>query len=360
MPLELVMHVASFLNSQDLICCNYVSADMNMVSRDYSFWKKFFIDVKTASAPQGRLCHTGVVHGDNMYIFGGHITQPSSEYFHTVKQDLQKYNFATREWTLVNEEGSRRTEHTTVVEGDHMYVFGGYSGVGYENSVMVYDFSNNTWTKMDASGDAPSPRSAHTAVMVGKSMFVFGGWNGTTCMNDMYELRVDTKVWSRVQVTGEVPCTRCSHGATVYESGASSVMTIFGGYAIEKSNDPHSKGYLNDLYEFDFVTRSWKKVMTSGTAPSPRSRFRMVSHADSIYLFAGWNSTTHFNNLFRYCMMTHQWMELPTNFDEEGIGQFSLVTYNDVMYVFSGFSPKSGSRTNLFGYPLVIPDQQAC
>lgn len=353
LPMELVMHVASFLDSQDLVRCNYVSDNMNLISRDYSLWKKFFIDVRTASTPEGRLCHTGVVHDDKMYIFGGHITQPSSEYFHSVKQDLQSYDFAKREWQTLNEEGPRRTEHTAVVEGNCMYVFGGYSGVGYENSVMVYDFSNNTWTKMDASGDAPAPRSAHTAVMVGKSMFVFGGWNGTTCMNDMYELRVDTQTWAKVQVTGEVPSTRCSHGATVFEDGASSVMTIFGGYSIEKSTDNHNKGYLNDLYQFDLVTRSWKHVRTGGTAPSPRSRFRMVSHMDSIYLFAGWNSNTHFSSLYKYSLPTRQWSEIPTNFDEEGIGQFSLIVYNDVMYVFSGYSPKSGSRKNLFAYPFL-------
>lgn len=356
LPLELQMHVASFLNAQDLISCNYVSANMNMISRDHSFWKKFFIDIKTPTAPQGRLCHTGVVHNDKMYVFGGHITQPASEYFHTVKQDLQAYDFATREWSLVSEEGSRRTEHTAVVEGDCMYVFGGYSGVGYENSVMVFDFTNNTWSKMDCNGEVPSPRSAHTAVMVGKSMFVFGGWNGTQCMNDMYELRVDTKTWSRVHMTGEIPCTRCSHGASVFGDSSNALMTIFGGYAIEKSTDQQSKGYLNDLYEFDFATSSWKRTPTRGTAPSPRSRFRMVNHLDSIYLFAGWNSNTHFSNLFRFSMSTRQWEEIPTNFEEEGIGQFSLVNHKGVMYVFSGYSPKAGSRTNLFAYPLLAWD----
>jgi hypothetical protein len=33
------------------------------------------VDLKTSSCPEGRLCHTSVVNDDKMYIYGGHITQ---------------------------------------------------------------------------------------------------------------------------------------------------------------------------------------------------------------------------------------------------------------------------------------------
>jgi len=239
-----------------------------------------------------------------------------------------------------------------------MYVFGGYSGTGYENSVIVYDFSAKNWYTMEAKGDIPAARSAHTAVVIGKSMYVYGGWNGSHCMNDLYELDLVSQTWSRVEYTGEAPCTRCSHGATVYEDGASSIMTVFGGYAIEKAADTH-KGYLNDMYEFHVDTKSWKRIPTAGDAPSPRSRFRMVGHKDAIYLFAGWNSTTHFNNLFKYSHKSKQWSAISTNFEDDGIGQFSLIVHKDLMYVFSGYSPKAGSRNSLYAYPLVPHNQQA-
>lgn len=358
LPQEVVMHIASFLSVPDLLSCNYVCHGFNAISRDYSLWKKFFVDINTVEPPEGRLCHTAVVHDDKMVIFGGHNTQPSSEYFHTVKHDMHSYDFTTRKWTPITEEGSRRTEHTTVVEGDRMYVFGGYSGTGYENSVIVYDFSAKNWYTMEAKGDIPAARSAHTAVVIGKSMYVYGGWNGSHCMNDLYELDLVSQTWSRVEYTGEAPCTRCSHGATVYEDGASSIMTVFGGYAIEKAADTH-KGYLNDMYEFHVDTKSWKRIPTAGDAPSPRSRFRMVGHKDAIYLFAGWNSTTHFNNLFKYSHKSKQWSAISTNFEDDGIGQFSLIVHKDLMYVFSGYSPKAGSRNSLYAYPLVPHNQQA-
>lgn len=325
---------------------------MSTISKDNALWKGFLVEIKTKDTPQGRLCHTGVVFEDKMYIFGGHTTQPASEYFHTVNQDLYAYSFDTRQWNQVSNDGVKRTEHTTIVYKDAMYVFGGYSGVGYENSVVSFNFKSNEWKTLEVTGTAPSARSAHTAVLYGDKMYVFGGWNGSNCMNDLYEVDLITNTWSLIPAKGDLPCARCSHGAVVLPDGASSVMYIFGGYSTDRSTELPNKGYQNDLYEFHFDTLSWKKSTSTGTIPCPRSRFRMVSHENCIYLFAGWNATTHFNNLFYYSTSSGIWREIKTDFPSEGIGQFSMVVHEDNIYVFSGFSPSVGSRANLFMYQL--------
>jgi len=354
------------------------------------------VDLKTSSCPEGRLCHTSVVNDDKMYIYGGHITQPSSEYFHTVKQDMFECNLKTREWreVPVGEGAPRRTEHTAVVHNNMMVVFGGYSGTGYENSVVTFNCQTGEWQNMATQGESPSARSAHTAVVVGDCMYVFGGWNGVHCMNDLHELNFETNTWTLIcadtsqasrlsgsanhrhsihahpnagllnEHAGEMPSARCSHGAVVLPTSgdrSGPVMYVFGGYAIETANDSPNKGYLDDLYEFHFETKRWQKSRTWGNAPSPRSRFRMVSYKDSLFLFAGWNSTKHFSSLHRYSTSTKQWAEVSTTFDTDGIGQFSMVENNGVMYVFSGFSPKAGCRDNTFAYPLfsACPSQQA-
>jgi len=383
LPDEILSHIATFLNPTDLRSCNAVSERFCSICRDYCLWRRFFVDINTSSPP-GRLCHTAVVANNKMYIYGGHITQPSSEYFHTVKQDLYEYDLFTREWREIptGEGAPRRTEHTAVVYNNSMVVFGGYSGNGYENSVMIFDFATQEWRQLVAQGEAPSARSAHTAVVVGKCMYVFGGWNGGSCMNDMHELNFETETWALIcadtsaasrssgssnhahsihapaaspatRPIGENPSARCSHGAAVLQTdGANPVMYIFGGYAIEGANESPNKGYLDDLYEFHFETKKWVHTKTRGTPPCPRSRFRMIPYNDSLYLFAGWNSTKHFSTLHRFNATTQQWTEVDTTFDADGIGQFSMVESNGIMYVFSGYSPKAGCRTNLFAYPL--------
>jgi N-acetylneuraminic acid mutarotase len=265
-----------------------------------------------------------------------------------------------------------------------MIVFGGYSGNGYENGAMVFDFAAGQWTQLATQGESPSARSAHTAVVVGNSMYVFGGWNGIHCMNDLHELNFETNTWflicadtssatrssgsanhahsiyafpgaaSRNANAGDMPSARCSHGAVVVNTSKyGNVMYVFGGYAIEGANESPNKGYLDDLYEFHFDEKKWYHSKTIGLPPSPRSRFRMIPYKNSLFLFAGWNSAKHFSTLHRYNTTSQQWTELNTDFDTDGIGQFSMVELNDIMYVFSGFSPKAGCRNNLFAYPLM-------
>lgn len=386
LPNEILSCIATFLVPKDLVNCNTVCERFSAICRDFSLWRRFFVDINTTSCPEGRLCHTSVVINNKMYIYGGHITQPSSEYFHSVKQDMFECDMATREWREVpsGEGAPRRTEHTAVVHNDRMIIFGGYSGTGYESSVMVFDFSVGHWVQLATNGESPSARSAHTAVVVGNSMYVFGGWNGIHCMNDLHELNFETNTWSllcadtsiaarhsgsanhahsiyafpgaasRNANVGDLPSARCSHGAVVIPAGDGSgpVMHVFGGYAID-GNDNSNKGYLDDMYQFHFATKKWTRSTVSGVPPSPRSRFRMIPYKNSIFLFAGWNSTKHFSTLHRYNTTTKQWTELQTDFDADGIGQFSMVEVNAVMYVFSGFSPKLGCRNNLFAYPLL-------
>jgi len=388
LPNEILTYIASFLTPNDLANCNTVCERFCAICRDYSLWRRFFVDINTTACPAGRLCHTSVVNNNKMYIYGGHITQPSSEYFHTVKQDMYECNMETREWREVpaGEGAPRRTEHTAVVHNNRMIVFGGYSGSGYENSVMVFDFAVGQWVQLATQGESPSARSAHTAVVVGNSMYVFGGWNGIHCMNDLHELNFETNTWSLICAdtssatrssgsanhahsiyafpgaasrnanAGEMPSARCSHGAVVFPAGdayVGPVMYVFGGYAIEGANDSPNKGYLDDLFEFHFDNKRWYRSKTIGQPPSPRSRFRMIPYKNSIFLFAGWNSAKHFSTLHRYNTSTKQWNEVSTDFDTDGIGQFSMIELNDIMYVFSGFSPKIGCRSNLFAYPLM-------
>jgi len=206
------------------------------------------------------------------------------------------------------------------------------------NDVHELNFENSTWTLISADTSQSSRASGNA--------------------NHVHSIHSSTGAASHP--VGDYPSARCSHGAVVIdENGFSPKMYIFGGYAIEGSTESLNKGYLDDLYEFHFDTKQWKQSVTHGKIPSPRSRFKMISHLHSLYLFAGWNSTKHFSTLHRYDTKTHQWIEVETTFDSDGIGQFSMIENNGIMYVYSGFSPKHGTRANLFAYSLGPRPRQA-
>jgi len=399
LPDEILMHVASYLPATDLRTCHSVCDRLHEISREYCLWNKFFVDINAKDQADGRLCHTSIVYDNKMYVFGGHITQPSSEYFHSVKKDTIVFDFESKKWLSLSEDGCpQRTEHSAVTHNDSMYIYGGYSGTGYENGVMEYNIKDNQWKTLNTSGDIPSARSAHTAVVVDGKMYVFGGWNGIHCMNDLYELNLATGVWKLLSTNtshvispgqhvsaqpaghnvpqaqnggnagnsnlvegteskGVPPVARCSHGAVMLrkmnaDGTTSPCMYVFGGYAIEGAAESVNKGYLNDLFEYNFDTNTWTELKTRGELPTPRSRFKMVSHGQNVFLFAGWNSQKHFSSLHKYNVQENKWIELPTNFDPNGLGQFSMVEHKGVAYVFSGYSPNTGTRQNLYGYLL--------
>ena len=74
----------------------------------------------------------------------------------------------------------------------------------------------------DPNPDAPAPRGAHSAVLIGDHVWVFGGYGGTGYQrrdfNDVHRLHVPTMTWSRVEVVptaAGVPEPRSGHIAQV-------------------------------------------------------------------------------------------------------------------------------------------------
>lgn len=59
-----------------------------------------------------------------------------------------------------------RDEHTAVIDGDSMLIFGGYMETGRTNDIFRYFFNENRWEKVEIlSRNTPEPRSAHSAIM---------------------------------------------------------------------------------------------------------------------------------------------------------------------------------------------------
>ena len=61
---------------------------------------------------------------------------------------------------------------------------------------MINEFLlENTWIKIDVSGDIPCPRTGHSACSYKEEfMYIFGGYSDQDVMNDMYRLEILTKV----------------------------------------------------------------------------------------------------------------------------------------------------------------------
>ncbi|GMH53623.1 hypothetical protein TrST_g10159 [Triparma strigata] len=124
-----------------------------------------------------------------MYVFGGH---DGTRHLN----DVHCYDFLGRMWSVVVTEGVGpvpRDSHVSVVHGRSMYVFGGSTGASM-NDLSELRLDTCKWKSVTAGrGEGqPGHRFCHVGVVEGDSMFIFGGYDGTNRLNDFWEFRFGT------------------------------------------------------------------------------------------------------------------------------------------------------------------------
>jgi|GEM_PF-2224089 len=176
-----------------------------------------------------RYDHTAVVSGSNMLIFGG--TNGTS-----VFSDLRQFNGSI--WSARTSSTIARYAHTAVTIGSDMFVFGGIGTNGSDlNDLWVYHYAANNWTQLS---NGATPRHGHAAAAVGSDMYVFGGRdsNGNE-LNDLWKYDTVAQVWTPLSTTGGITARNGQTAITVNGN-----ILVFGG-----TTDNASDGALNDLWE---------------------------------------------------------------------------------------------------------------
>uniref|UniRef100_A0A2K6EVR8 Kelch domain containing 1 n=1 Tax=Propithecus coquereli TaxID=379532 RepID=A0A2K6EVR8_PROCO len=154
-----------------------------------------------------------------------------------------------------------RSGHCAVVDGNFLYVWGGYvvrgrGGTGrtragkqifwgWHNDVHVFDTKTQTWFQPEIKGGVPpQPRAAHTCAVLGNKGYIFGGRVLQTRMNDLHYLNLDTWTWSgRIPINGESPKHRSWHTLTPI---ADDKLFLFGGLSAD--NIPLSDGWIHNYF----------------------------------------------------------------------------------------------------------------
>lgn len=70
-----------------------------------------------------------------------------------------------------------RYQHSAVISGKNMIIFGGKYKHQKLNDVWCLDTESYKWTKVETIGTTPSPRYGHVACCVGKYMIIWGGFS---------------------------------------------------------------------------------------------------------------------------------------------------------------------------------------
>ena len=173
------------------------------------------INLKTLASrvilPDNNLCppaldsHTACLYEDGtaawMIVFGGFAVGERSSNVYTFNLSSEKWKQAQ---TSKGPQG--RSNHSAVIFGDHMYVFGGTSDEGEKLSdLWMLDLRTYHWTEIQALGDVPSGRSGHSAALFKDVMIIFGGMKDITKeTNDMYSYQFSSSTWALFQFEHQI------------------------------------------------------------------------------------------------------------------------------------------------------------
>jgi hypothetical protein len=148
-------------------------------------------------------------------------------------------------WADVSPEGARPVKRCLVrgvwdVKRDRFLIFGGQTdGTPFLGDLWALDGSG--WTEI-TSEPKPSPRNFYAMVAMDTALMALFGGNtvdGPGPTNDLWFLDTANDTWTRVEVEGEAPSARYGHDAVWLAE--SRKLIVFGGH--------DASGDVNDLWE---------------------------------------------------------------------------------------------------------------
>ena len=238
----------------------------------------------------------------------------SSETFSLTTRNLQ----ISENPVTANAAFSERTDHSSVVFNNKMWVIGGYDGAAHLNDVGQSS-DGETWTQVTA--EAPfHRRSGHISVVFNNEIYVIGGFTGVDFLRDIWKSS-DGETWTKTTGASPFPSSGL-HSAIVFKDKL---------WVIGSLNAP-AKSSNNIWQSTDGET--WTPVNV--TVPFPeRYRHTSMVYDDKIWIIGGRSSIGVLNDVWQ-STDGNNWTEVIKETAIEGISDHTVVVFDDKMWIISG------------------------
>jgi Galactose oxidase, central domain len=88
---------------------------------------------------------------------------------------------------------SPRRGQSIVLADTFLILFGGSDlNNKFYNDIYFFDLQTNSWIPIRQMGNIPTPRADHSAVIYGTTMWIFGGASQNGYLNDLYSFNIET------------------------------------------------------------------------------------------------------------------------------------------------------------------------
>lgn len=275
-------------------------------------WKQY---VMHGQVPSPRAYFASDLY-DNKLVVAGGLIQDDDVYLRTM--DFYVMDIPTLTWSRHNvseHHPNGRTDATSFVWEDKLYVFGGYDVLGnYRNDMSSVDIGLGIWTKEDYVPKAPcnnvpppSPRARASATLVGNEVYIFGGVSQTQdgyveYFGDFHVYSLTYGSWVEMNITGGLaPVARCGH-----------TMTKVGNKLYLQGGGTMNNEYLNDMHVFNLVTLRWEHMTMTGVPPTTRIMHGATAYKEKILYFGGDDHEVGLSdNLFVFDTVHKTWFSPP-------------------------------------------------
>eukprot|EP01133_Synstelium_polycarpum_P008231 gene8231-9678_t len=177
-------------------------------------------------------------------------------------------------------------------------------------------------------------------------MYVYGGHLPDShtfikdVKSDLHEFNFDRKKWNKKTPKGIALPEKTEHSAVVYKESILNLETFEGTTIQGKGEVPSGRSAHCSVVWEDYID-----------GPCSRSRLRTVVYGNYLWCLGGWDRSSYYNDLWRFNLETRTWTKINSNFELNGIGQYSLVTHKNQIYIYGGYNPSTSSpQPNLYTY----------
>ena len=269
----------------------------------------------------------------------------SSFFFLKRLDDFYSYDFSTSSWEEVSlstdiKPGCRENNGVVLADENKIYLFGGYNGTSWLNDLWCFDIETAAWQCLQENSDPnipsgtrhqieaaaaagheqqvpekrdnnsavrPSRRFGYVSVVHNNKLVVFGGFDGSKWLNDMYEFDFKTKTWTEIHAH----CTSMSSKMLPTPRSCPAwakddrYVYIHGGYDGVERK--------SDFFACDLGNYAWYQLPCYGTPPSPRYFHSCCLYGNKMYTYGGYSGSERLSDMYVYDFETKHWSQVEYN-----------------------------------------------
>jgi Kelch motif/Galactose oxidase, central domain len=236
-------------------------------------WRKV-VNVQNNTGPTNFLQSGNAAIGNKVYVFGGNHQLGSTFY-----DDFYSFDMLTNRWIALSNKGPgpHGEQPISFVWGTDTFQFDSeYKALG---DFWIYSVASDAWEQVIAQHPNPGPQTRATLFVDDEAnkVYLFGGFVdfSTEPPNDIWEFDFAMKQWLQLiadtRPNGLLPLGRniASGGPIIARThGGTKKLVIYGGEGFNLTNFKFP--ILDDLWEFDLASRSWKDIPAPSDVETPK------------------------------------------------------------------------------------------